>query len=89
MAKDFVHHAEERLCGIDYDAAAGYVFFRSMHSRNEFLLLRFSAEVSWIPRHTLIKPPIYCFNVVNIKNKNAGSFFFARVRHAENYYGIH
>jgi hypothetical protein len=27
MAKDFVHDADQRLCGIDDDATAGYVFF--------------------------------------------------------------
>jgi hypothetical protein len=58
MAKDFVHDADQRLCCIYDDAAAGYVFFRSMQSRKEFLFLWFSAPVSWVSRHALIKPPI-------------------------------
>ena len=30
MAKDFVHDADKRLCCIDYDAIAGYVFLCSL-----------------------------------------------------------
>ena len=71
MAKDFVHDADKRLCCIYDDAAAGYVFFRSMQSRNEFLFLWFSAPVSWVSRHALINPPIQCVKVVDLKNKNA------------------
>jgi len=71
MAKNFVHDADKRLCCIDDDAAAGYVFFRSMQSRNEFLFLWFSAPVRWVSRHALIKPPIQCVKVVDLKNKNA------------------
>jgi hypothetical protein len=58
MAKDFIHNTDQRLCCINDDAAAGYVFFRPMQSRHEFLFLWFSAKVSWISRHALIKPPI-------------------------------
>ena len=58
MAKDFVHDADKRL-GCIYDGAtAGYVFFRSMQSRNELPFLWFSAPVRWVARHALIKPPI-------------------------------
>ena len=71
MAKDFVHDAEKRLCCIYDDTAAGYVFFCSMQSRNQFLFLWFSAPVSWVPRHALIKPPIHYAKVVDLKNKNA------------------
>ena len=71
MAKDFVHDAGKRLCCIYDDAAAGYVLFRSMQSRNEFLFLWFSAPVSRVSRHALIKPPIHCFKVVDLKNKYA------------------
>ena len=71
MAKDFVHDAAKRLCCIDDDASVGYVFFRSMQSRNEFLFLCFSAPVSWISRHALIQPSIQCVKVVDLKNKNA------------------
>ncbi len=71
MAKDFVHDADKRLCCIDGDAAAGEVFFRSMQSRNEVLFLWFSAPVRWVPRHALIKPPIQCVKVVDLKHKHA------------------
>ena len=71
MAKDFIHDADQRLCCIDYDAIAGYVFFCSMQSRNEFLFIWFSAPVSWVSCHALIKPPIQCVKFVDLKNKNA------------------
>ena len=71
MAKDFVHNADKRLCCIYDDAAAGDVFFRSMQSRNEFLFLWFSAPVRGVSCHALIKPPIQCVKVVDLKNKNA------------------
>lgn len=71
MPEDFVHHAGKRLGCIDEDATAGYVFFRSMQSRNEFLFLRFSAPVRWVARHTLIKPPIQGVKVVDFQNKNS------------------
>ncbi len=41
-----------------------------MQSCNEFLFLWFSAPVSWVPCHPLIKPSIQCVNVVDLKNKN-------------------
>ena len=71
MTKDFVHDADKRLCCIYNDAIAGYVFFRSMQSRNEFPFLWFSAPVRWVSLHALIKPPIQCVKVVDLKNKNA------------------
>ena len=71
MAEDFIHDAGKRLCCIYDDAAAGYIFFRSMQSRNEFLFLWFSAPVSWVSRHALINPPVQCVKVVDLKNKNA------------------
>ena len=71
MAKDFVHDADKRLCCIYDDAAARYIFFSSMQSRNEFLFLCFSAPVRWVSPHALIKPPIQCVKVVDLKNKNA------------------
>ena len=71
MAKDFVHDADKRLCCIDDDAAAGYIFFGSMQLRNEFLFLRFSTPVRWVSRYALIQPPIQCVKIVNFKNKNA------------------
>ena len=70
MAKDFIHDPDKRLCCIDYNATAGYVLFRSMQSRNEFLFLWFSAPVSWVSHHALIKPPIQCVKVLDLKNKN-------------------
>ena len=42
-----------------------------MQSSNEFFFLWFSAPVSWVSRHALIKPPIQCVKVVDLKNKNA------------------
>ncbi len=42
-----------------------------MQSCNKFLFLWFSAPVSWVTRHALIKPPIQCVKVVDLKNKNA------------------
>ena len=69
MAKDFVHDADKGLSCIYDDAAAGYVFFRAMQSRNEFLFLWFSAPVSGVSHHALIKPPIQCVKVVDLENK--------------------
>lgn len=71
MAKDFVNNADKRLSCIYDSAAVGYVFFRSMQSRNEILFLWFSAPVSWVSRHALIQPPIQCVKVVDLKHKNA------------------
>lgn len=71
MAKNLVHDAVKGLCCIYDNATARYVFFCSMQSRNEFLFLWFSTPVSWIPCHALIKPPIQCVKVVDLKNKNA------------------
>src|SRR5690242_5911346 len=71
MAKDFVHDAGKRLGCIDDDAAAGYVFFRSMQSRDAFLFLWFSAPVRWVARHTLIQPSVQGVQAVDFKNKNA------------------
>ncbi len=71
MAKDFVHDADKRLSGVDDDAAAGDVVFRSMRARKKFLFLWFSAPVGWVARHALIKPPIQCVKVIDIKNTNA------------------
>jgi len=71
MAKDFVYDTNKRLCCIYDDAAAGYVFFRSMRTRNEFLFLWCSAPVSGVSCDALIKPPIQCVKVVDLKNKNA------------------
>ena len=70
MAKDFVHDADKRLGGINHDATAGYIFFRSMQSGKEFLFLWFSAPIHWISRNALIQPPIQCVKVVDLKNKN-------------------
>lgn len=42
-----------------------------MQSCNEFLFLRFSAPVSGVPRHAIIKPLIQCVKVVDLKNENA------------------
>jgi len=71
MAKDFFHDVDKRLCGIYEDSAAGYVFFRSMQSRKEFLFFWFSAPVSRVSSHAFIKPPIQCVKIVDLKNKNA------------------
>ena len=76
MAQDFVHDADKWLCCIYDDAPTGYVFFCSMQSRNQFLFLWFSAPVRWVPRHTLIKPPIQCVKVVDLKNKNAVKYIY-------------
>ena len=70
MAKNFVHDTDKWLGCIDDDAAAGYVFFCSMQSRNEFLFLWFSAPVRWVSHYALIKPPIQCVKVLDLKNKN-------------------
>ena len=42
-----------------------------MQSCDEFLFLWFSAPVSWVSCHAIIKPPIQCVKVVDLKNKNA------------------
>ena len=67
---NFIHDADKRLCCIEYDAAAGYVFFRLMQARNDFPFLWFSAPVSWVQCHSLINPPETGVKV-DLKSKHA------------------
>jgi hypothetical protein len=70
MAKDFVHDADKRRCGIYDDATARDAFFRLIQARRDFPFLWFSAPVSWVPCHSLINPPETGVKV-DFKNKHA------------------
>ena len=70
VAKDFIHDADQRLCGIDDDAAAGDVFLCSMQLGDEFLFLWLSAPVRRVACHALIDPPIQGVKVIDLQNKN-------------------
>ena len=57
--ENLVNDARERCSGVDDDAVFRNVSFRLMQAHSEFPFLRFSAEVSWVQRHSLINPPVH------------------------------
>lgn len=69
--QNLIDNAGDWRRGVNDDTATRDAFFCCMQSRNEFLLFRFSAEVSWVQRHALVEPSKQCLKVADLKNKSA------------------
>src|SRR5690242_8116145 len=60
----------ERRGGVDDDGVFRNVFFRPMQAHSEFAFFWSSAEVSRVPRHSLIDPPVHGVQV-DVQHKHA------------------